>query len=360
MFHLYYDNIFNIFSFRLHYDLSGGNLRGRFAITSQNGQGLITIAQPLDYKQEKRFILTVTATDSGGRQDTATVYVNVTDANNYAPVFENAPYSASVFEDAPLGTTVLVISATDGDVGQNAQITYTLGTMDEKQSTPEFTINPQTGAIITTALLDRESVSGYLLTVTAKDGGVPPLSDTTDVEITVADVNDNPPIFKKSSYIGSVPEDASVGTSILQISATDADRGLNGHVTYALGLENGSEGSFAVDPVSGVIRTAKILDRESVAQYDLVAYALDKGSPTLSGSASVTIRIEDVNDSPPAFASDKLVMSIPENSPVGSTVGEIYAHDPDEGQNAVVHYSIIGKHPVSDNLRANFISNSIQ
>ncbi|XP_049833037.1 protocadherin-like wing polarity protein stan isoform X1 [Schistocerca gregaria] len=327
---------------RLHYDISSGNMRGRFAITSQNGQGLITIAQTLDYKQEKRFILTVTATDSGGRQDTATVYVNVTDANNYAPVFENAPYSASVFEDAPLGTTVLVISATDGDVGQNAQITYTLGTLDERQSTQEFAINPQTGAIVTTALLDREKVSGYLLTVTAKDGGVPPLSDTTDVEITVADVNDNAPVFRKSSYFGSVPEDAAVGTSVLQISATDADRGLNGRVQYALSEENVTEGSFAVDPASGVIRTAKALDRESVAQYDLIAYALDKGSPTLSGSVPVTIKIEDVNDSPPAFESDRIVMYIKENSPIGSTVGEIYAHDPDEGENAVVHYAIIG------------------
>lgn len=81
---------------RLHYELTNGNVRGRFAITSQNGRGVITIAQPLDYKQEKKYILTVTATDSGGRGDTATVYVNVTDANNFAPVFENAPYSANV------------------------------------------------------------------------------------------------------------------------------------------------------------------------------------------------------------------------------------------------------------------------
>lgn len=81
---------------RLHYELTNGNTRGRFAITSQNGKGLITVAQPLDYKQEKRYVLTETASDYGGRTDTATVYVNISDANNFAPVFENAPYSASV------------------------------------------------------------------------------------------------------------------------------------------------------------------------------------------------------------------------------------------------------------------------
>ncbi|KAK7789529.1 hypothetical protein R5R35_000833 [Gryllus longicercus] len=327
---------------RLHYELSGGNTRGRFAITSQNGRGLITIAQPLDFKQEKRFILTVTASDSGGRQDTATVYVNVSDANNFAPVFENAPYSASVFEDAPIGTTVLVISATDGDVGQNALITYSLGTVDDKTSTPEFSINPQTGAILTTKLLDRESVSGYLLTVTARDGGVPSLSDTTDVEITVTDVNDNAPVFKKTSYIGSVPEDALVGTSVVQVSATDADMGLNGRIRYALNAEGTADGSFVIDPTSGVIRTAKSLDRESIAQYDLIVYAIDRGTPSMSGTVNVTIRIEDVNDSPPAFESDKIVLYIAENSPIGSTVGEIIARDPDEGPNAAVQYSIIG------------------
>nr|XP_023025805.1 protocadherin-like wing polarity protein stan [Leptinotarsa decemlineata] len=328
---------------RLHYEISNGNTRGRFAITSQNGHGLITIAQPLDYKQEKRYILTVKAADSGGRFDTATVYINITDANNFAPVFENAPYSSSVFEDAAVGTTVLVVSATDNDVGLNAQITYSLGDdLNDMGKDSSFSVNPQTGAIVTTKLLDRETVSGYLLTVTAKDGGSPPLSDTTDVEITVTDVNDNYPVFKQPSYSGSVPEDALVGTSVVQVSATDADVGLNGRIHYSLSEKDLEDGSFLIDPMSGVIRTNKGLDRESVAFYELEAYAIDRGSPTLSSSVPVTIKIEDVNDSPPAFDSDKIVLYIPENSPIGSTVGEIYAKDPDEGVNAIVQYSIIG------------------
>lgn len=200
---------------RLHYEITSGNTRGRFAITSQNGRGLITIAQPLDYKQEKRFILTITASDSGGRTDTATVNINITDANNFAPVFENAPYSTSVFEDVPIGTTVLVVSATDSDVGINAQITYFLNeeSLNSLGTSEPFAINPQTGAITTIATLDRESVSAYLLTVTAKDGGNPSLSDTTDVEISISDVNDNAPQFKVPLYQASIPEDALIGTS---------------------------------------------------------------------------------------------------------------------------------------------------
>ncbi|XP_026739662.1 protocadherin-like wing polarity protein stan [Trichoplusia ni] len=331
---------------RLHYEITGGNTRGRFSITSQNGRGLITVAQPLDFKQEKRYVLTVTATDSGGRSDTAMVHINITDANNYAPVFENAPYTASVFEDAPVGTTVLVVSATDSDVGINAQITYSLSSEISNEAVAhhdqEFIINPQTGAITTNKLLDRESMSGYLLTVTARDGGVPSLSDTTDVEISVVDVNDNAPVFKQQLYTATIMEDALVGTSVTQVSATDADVGLNGRVHYELETRDREEGSFVVDPASGVIRTNKALDRESVATYDLKALAIDGGTPPLSSTVIVHIKVEDINDSPPVFESDCLTFYIPENSPIGTTVGEIYAHDPDEGANAVVHYSIKG------------------
>ena len=139
-----------------------------------------------------------------------------------------------MFEDAPVGTTVLVVSATDSDVGQNAQITYSLGSDDDSQDiheASEFTINPQTGAITTTKRLDRELTAGYLLTVTAKDGGIPPLSDTTDVEISVTDVNDNAPTFDSVQYQGSVREDVLIGTNVLTITATDTDVGLNGRVS---------------------------------------------------------------------------------------------------------------------------------
>ncbi|KAJ0179731.1 hypothetical protein K1T71_004322 [Dendrolimus kikuchii] len=331
---------------RLHYEITGGNTRGRFSITSQNGRGLITVAQNLDYKQERRYVLTITATDSGGRSDTAMVHINITDANNYAPVFENAPYTASVFEDAPIGTTVLVVSATDSDVGINAQITYSLSSEISNEAVThhdqEFVINPQTGAITTNKLLDRETMSGYLLTVTARDGGTPSLSDTTDVEISVMDVNDNEPIFKQQLYTASIMEDALVGTSVTQVSATDADVGLNGGVHYELDPKDREEGSFVVDPASGVIRTNKALDRESVAIYDLKALAIDGGTPPQSSTVIVHIKVEDINDSPPVFESDCLMFYIPENSPIGTKVGEIYAHDPDEGANAVVNYSIKG------------------
>lgn len=161
------------------------------------------------------------------------------------------------------------------------QITYSLAS--GLGDAPEFTINSQTGAIITTKPLDRELQAGYLLTVTAKDGGMPALSDTTDVEISVSDINDNAPTFLKSSYTGTVSEDSLVGTSVLQVSATDVDTGLNSRIRYALKEE---VGAFVIDATSGVIRTATPLDRESIPTYEIHALAIDRGTPPMSSSVS--------------------------------------------------------------------------
>ncbi|KAL7022348.1 hypothetical protein ACKWTF_012208 [Chironomus riparius] len=329
---------------RLHYDIKSGNLRNRFSISTQNGLGLITIAQPLDYKLEKRFILTVTATDSGGKIDTATVNINITDANNFPPVFENAPYTASVLEDAPIGTTVLIVTATDADVGINAQITYSMSndeTSTGMSAIETFAINPQTGAITTKTPLDRETTSGYSLTVTAKDGGNPSHSETTIVEISVVDVNDNKPEFNAPIYHSTISEDALIGTSVIQVSASDRDEEDNRLIKYMLSDKDVKDGSFIIDSSSGVIRTNRGLDRETIAVYHLNVIAVDKGSPPLSSTVEVQVKLDDVNDSPPTFPSDRMKFYIKENSPIGSTVGLIKAEDPDEGINAEVHYAIL-------------------
>ena len=126
---------------RLDYSISAGNVDGAFDIISQLGSGLISVARPLDYKKQSRYILTVTATDSGGSLATATVYINVSDANTFAPVFQNAPYDASISEEADVGATVIRVSATDGDVGQNARIVYSMTLLSM------FSIKHDTGEI---------------------------------------------------------------------------------------------------------------------------------------------------------------------------------------------------------------------
>ena len=206
---------------RLTYEITEGNVRNRFSISTQNGEGRITIAQPLDFKSERKFVLTVKGTDSGGRFDLATVYIDIVDANTYAPIFQGTPYSVKIFEDIPVGTTVISVQATDQDSGQNAQIVYTFVQDGENEGNyDDFMIDAVTGAITTSKLLDREKVSGYILTVSARDKGIPPLSDTTDVEIVLNDVNDEFPTFERDFYQAKVSEDVPVGSSILQVQAS--------------------------------------------------------------------------------------------------------------------------------------------
>uniref|UniRef100_A0A670XN08 Cadherin EGF LAG seven-pass G-type receptor 3 n=1 Tax=Pseudonaja textilis TaxID=8673 RepID=A0A670XN08_PSETE len=230
------------------YQITGGNTRNRFAISTQGGVGLITLSLPLDYKQERRFVLTVTASDRT-LHDNCHVHINITDANTHRPVFQSAHYSVSVNEDRPIGSTVVVISATDDDVGENARITYYL-----EDNIPQFRIDANTGAITLQAELDYEDQVTYTLAITAKDNGIPQKADTTYVEIMVNDVNDNAPQFVSAHYQGVISEDSPPFTSVLQISATDRDAHANGRVQYTFQNGEDGDGDFIIEPTSGIIR----------------------------------------------------------------------------------------------------------
>ncbi|XP_053799823.1 cadherin EGF LAG seven-pass G-type receptor 1 isoform X1 [Vidua chalybeata] len=317
------------------YQITSGNTRNRFAITSQSGGGLITLALPLDYKQERQYVLTVTASD-GTRFDTVQVFINVTDANTHRPVFQSSHYTVSVSEDKPIGTSIVTISATDEDTGENARITYVLD-----DNIPQFRIDPDTGTITTLMELDYEDQASYTLAITAHDNGIPQKSDTTYVEILILDANDNAPRFLRDRYQGSVFEDVPLSTSVLQLSATDRDSGLNGRLLYTFQGGDDGDGDFYIEPTSGVIRTLRKLDRENVAVYSLRAFAVDRGSPPLKASVDIQVTVLDINDNPPVFEKDEFDVFVEENSPVGSIVARISAADPDEGTNAQIMYQIV-------------------
>jgi cadherin EGF LAG seven-pass G-type receptor 1 len=262
------------------------------------------------------------------------VFINISDANTYRPMFQGTPYQVHVDEDKPIGSSIYKVYATDNDVGENARITYS---MDDNEA---FQIDPITGEIIIKQTLNRETISGYTIAISATDHGRPAQSDSTDVEIAIDDVNDNAPRFTDPEYSGHILEDAFIGTSVLTIQARDADVGLNGRLRYTFEGGNSGAGDFRLDPVLGILRVNKELDRERVAQYELIAYAIDRGTPEQSTSVVIDIQVDDVNDNAPQFQASNLDMFIRENSPIGSTVGTVSAIDPDDGVNAEIEYSI--------------------
>lgn len=317
------------------YQISSGNTRNRFSITSQSGGGLLSLALPLDYKLERQYLLTIAASD-GTRQDTAQVVVNVTDANTHRPVFQSSHYTVNINEDRPVGTTVVVISATDEDTGENARITYMM-----EDSIPQFRIAAETGAVTTQMELDYEDQVSYTLAITARDNGIPQKSDTTYLEILVSDVNDNAPQFLRHSYQGSIYEDVPPFTSVLQVSATDRDSGLNGRVFYTFQGGDDGDGDFIIESTSGIVRTLRRLDRENVPLYSLRAFAMDKGVPARRTPVEIQVTVLDVNDNPPVFEQDEFDIFVEENSPIGLVVARITATDPDEGTNAQIMYQIV-------------------
>ncbi|KAJ7329614.1 hypothetical protein JRQ81_015788, partial [Phrynocephalus forsythii] len=317
------------------YQITSGNTRNRFSITSQSAGGLITLALPLDYKQERQYVLTVTASD-GTLFDTVQVFINVTDANTHRPVFQSSHYTVSVSEDKPIGTSIVTIVATDEDTGENARITYIM-----EDNIPQFRIDPDTGTITTWMELDYEDQASYTLAITAQDNGIPQKSDTTYVEILILDANDNTPRFLRDRYQGAVFEDVPLSTSVLQVSATDRDSGPNGRLLYTFQGGDDGDGDFYIEATSGVIRTLRKLDRENVAVYTLRAFAVDRGSPPLKASVEIQVTVLDINDNPPVFEQDEFDIYVEENSPVGSIVARISAVDPDEGTNAQIMYQIV-------------------
>ncbi|XP_069758164.1 cadherin-11-like isoform X2 [Narcine bancroftii] len=208
-----------------------------------------------------------------------------------------------------------------------------------------FVIDEKTGNIHATKTLDREERAQYTLMAQAVDRITnEPLEPPSEFIVKVQDINDNPPEFLNGPHHATVPEMSNVGTSVIQVTATDADDpsyGNSARLVYSI-LEG--QPYFSVEPQTGIIRTAlPNMDREAREEYLVVIQAKDMGGHMggLSGTTKVTITLTDVNDNPPKFPQSVYQMSVSEDAKVGTLVGRLKAKDPDVGENGMVSYSII-------------------
>ncbi|XP_029309951.1 cadherin-18-like [Cottoperca gobio] len=207
-----------------------------------------------------------------------------------------------------------------------------------------FLIDETTGDIHAAKSLDRERKSQYVLHARAIERQTNrSLEAESEFIIKVQDVNDNAPKFPDGPFTATVPEMSDVGTSVLQVTASDADDptyGNSAKIVYSI-LEG--QPYFSVDPNTGIIRTAMSnMDRETMDHYVVVIQAKDMAGSVggLSGSTTVNITLTDVNDNAPKFLQKSYQLYVPELAPVGKAVGRIRANDKDEGQNAEMTYSI--------------------
>ncbi|XP_049324918.1 protocadherin Fat 3 [Astyanax mexicanus] len=304
---------------------------GVFSIDSFSG--VVILEKPLDRELRDSYRVRVQAADQAGGPDSLSTQVDLTvmvlDVNDNPPVFQKQDYAVTVPEDVAVGTEVLRVFATSEDIGPNAEIYYSITTGNELG---KFIIDEATGTIAVADDLDYEVCKDFFLKVDAVDGGTPPLKTSTLVTIEVMDINDNAPSFSEDLYNVLISEDAAIGETVTRLLAEDLDSQVNGRISYSI-LRGDRGNQFWIDPVTGLLKVNKALDRETVSSYSLSVQAFDSGSPAMSTTVTVNIEIADVNDNAPVFSPANASAVIQLNKPAGTTILTLSVSDNDSPRN---------------------------
>ncbi|XP_038627397.1 protocadherin gamma-B7-like [Tachyglossus aculeatus] len=321
----------------------------------------LLLEKPLDREQRSSHYLVLTAVDGGDpvRSGTAQIRINVTDANDNAPVFRQDVYKVGLRESLPPGSPVLLVEATDRDDGVNAQVTYSFKAIQD-DARNVFNLDPFSGQIKANGILDFEETNTYTITVEAKDGGG--LTAECKIIIEILDDNDNAPDVTFTSASSTVPEDCEPGTVIALIKIRDRDSGDNGAVTCRI------EGEVPFKIISSSsnyykLVTDSFLDREQTAEYNITVTATDRGKPPLTTSKTISLFIADVNDNPPVFPHATYEAYVPENNRPGASIYRVSASDRDLDDNARISYSLLDSSeselPLSSSVSINSHSGDI-
>ncbi|XP_008064545.1 protocadherin gamma-A5 [Carlito syrichta] len=298
----------------------------------------LVLEQPLDREKETVHNLLLTALDGGHPVLSGTTHIRVMvlDANDNTPQFTRSEYKVSVPENVPVGTRLLTLTATDPDEGINGKLTYSFRNEEDKIS-ETFQLDSDLGEISTIQSLDYEESRFYLMEVVAQDGGA--LLASAKVLVTVQDVNDNAPEVILTSLTRSLSEDCLPGTVIALFSVHDVDSGENGEIACSIPKDLPFKLEKSVDNYYHLL-TMSALDREETSNYNITLTATDHGTPPLSTENHISLEVTDVNDNPPHFPYASYSTSLPENNPRGISIFSVTAHDPDNGENARVTYSL--------------------
>uniref|UniRef100_A0A8C6IVV0 Uncharacterized protein n=1 Tax=Melopsittacus undulatus TaxID=13146 RepID=A0A8C6IVV0_MELUD len=336
--------------------ITDGDVLGQFTVNQIEGEWTISSKKPLDREDTEKYLLKVMASD-GKFQATTEVEIFVLDINDNSPECGQIFYTGRVSEDALPGLFILKISATDPDVGSNAQITYSL----HGPGAEEFRLGPHTGELTTSAPLDREQKPVYNLVAKATDGGG--RSCQADITLIVEDTNDNAPKFFPSHCAVAVFDNTTTKTPIAVVAARDLDEGLNAEVVYS--LSDSANGHFSIEETTGVIRLEKPLKDSQHSAFELTVCATDRGTPEpLSALGTVTVSVVDLNEYLPVFLAPEYVAMVKEDVAVGTEVLNLSALTRDNAENPEIKYEIVngndhGKFQLNSNTGALYINGSL-
>uniref|UniRef100_A0A673GBR4 Cadherin domain-containing protein n=1 Tax=Sinocyclocheilus rhinocerous TaxID=307959 RepID=A0A673GBR4_9TELE len=301
----------------------------------------LVLQKALDREKQPVIQLTVTAVDGGKppRSGTINLIVNIEDVNDNIPVFSKPLLKVRVVENAPLGTSVIQVHASDPDEGLNGEIAYSLVSQDSDNNVDAFSIDSETGLITVKGTVDYEKGAAVEIRVQAKDKGLKPRAAYCKVLVEIMDINDNRPEISVTSLVNTVKEDAANGTVVSMITVLDNDAGKNGEIqlkvrdSLPFKVQNSYKNYYTL-VVNGP------LDRERASEYNVTITATDEGTPPLSSTSVITIHISDVNDNAPRFPEPVINVYVKENSQIGAVIHTVSAFDPDVGDNARITYSL--------------------
>ncbi|XP_014046649.2 protocadherin beta-16-like [Salmo salar] len=281
------------------------------------------------------------------------VTVEIHDINDNAPSFKKNEMKFRISESAMVGAKFVLERAMDLDVGVNGLQSYLLKPTDnfllKLQNQPDGSKKVE---MVLQKPLDREKQEHLFLTLTAIDGGDPPMSGTMQIKITVLDANDNAPVFTQEMYKATITENAAKGTVLSTVSASDADDGSNGRVSYSITntLDDVPE-IFEINEDSGIVVLSGHIDYEKARHYEIHVQASDDGG--LTDSCKIHVEVVDTNDNKPSINIMSKTNAISENAEPGTVVTIINVQDPDSGHNGRVQCSINENIPFAMKLTSN-------
>ncbi|XP_077207979.1 neural-cadherin-like isoform X2 [Paroedura picta] len=304
----------------------------------------------------------ITATDGGNRSSSAELSVTVINVLNQLPQWEKSAYWVTIPENTVRDTQIVTVKATS-PVG-DPRITYSLeeGQVPETNMPVRFYLKPNradgSASLLVAEPLDFEATRFFTLRIKAQNVAMIPLASFITVCINITDVNDNVPFFTSTTYEASVPEGAVVGSSVVQVVATDLDSGLHGEVHYVILKDPADDYQyFSIDRKVGIISTKASFDREKRGSYLIEVQSCDSSDSARPGiyrqpntdTAYVRVFISDINDNAPAFPHSVYEINVDEDKDVGYVVLTATANDKDEGSNSRLRYQI-----TSGNARGDF------
>ncbi|XP_061175504.1 cadherin-23-like isoform X2 [Saccostrea echinata] len=304
---------------------------------------IVTDAKQLDYENpnvrtQQILLLAQDVNNPINHSSTTTVIINLEDSNDNTPVFQASEYSASVREDRAVGSSIITITGSDRDSGENGRLEYSLrGTGLEK-----FNVNPSTGLVTLAQALDYEDTTSYQLLFRAQDKGSPSRESAVSLTISVLNYNDFGPIFSPDSYQTSVNEGET--NILIPVIVKARDRESLDDITYTIVAGNTVDNAFILNSRTGVLSLSRGLNYEETPQrrgyFRLIVQATDADVPPQSANTTIDVLIIDKNNHDPQFLQSQYTAQISEGSAPGSFVKTVSATDQDFGSNGNISYYI--------------------